>query len=171
MQTTCYCKAAKKLIHIYIIISFKEHLLVWKYKINIDFTHINFGMHVDVFKWRKVSIRYNMIGPEISLQIYCRCISGQLMHIVVVPTSALCCCCQLIHFVVCVTDSLQSLSLFMTCLCRDIDHRGYTNRFLVKNASPIVALYSTSAMEHHQFNHQHPASKLHRYCQYSTSGG
>jgi len=38
-------------------------------------------------------------------------------------------------------------------LCHDLDHRGKTNAFMVKSASPLAAIYSTSTMEHHHFNH------------------
>ena len=46
----------------------------------------------------------------------------------------------------------QSLALFVACLCHDLDHRGKTNAFMVKSASPLAAIYSTSTMEHHHFN-------------------
>ncbi|XP_041358670.1 probable 3',5'-cyclic phosphodiesterase pde-5 isoform X2 [Gigantopelta aegis] len=47
---------------------------------------------------------------------------------------------------------LESLALFVACLCHDLDHRGKTNAFMVKSASPLAAIYSTSTMEHHHFN-------------------
>ncbi|KAL8582930.1 hypothetical protein ACOMHN_006474 [Nucella lapillus] len=47
---------------------------------------------------------------------------------------------------------LQCLALFVACLCHDLDHRGKTNSFMVKSASPLAAVYSTSTMEHHHFN-------------------
>ena len=43
--------------------------------------------------------------------------------------------------------------MFVACLCHDVDHRGYTNQFLTKSHSPLAAIYSTSTMEHHHFNH------------------
>ena len=46
----------------------------------------------------------------------------------------------------------QTLALFVACLCHDLDHRGKTNAFMVKSASPLAAIYSTSTMEHHHFN-------------------
>ncbi|WAR23266.1 PDE5-like protein [Mya arenaria] len=46
----------------------------------------------------------------------------------------------------------QCLALFVACLCHDLDHRGKTNAFMVKSASPLAAIYSTSTMEHHHFN-------------------
>lgn len=42
--------------------------------------------------------------------------------------------------------------MFVACLCHDLDHRGKTNAFMVKSASPLAAIYSTSTMEHHHFN-------------------
>ncbi|XP_064626928.1 probable 3',5'-cyclic phosphodiesterase pde-5 isoform X4 [Lineus longissimus] len=47
---------------------------------------------------------------------------------------------------------LERLALFVACLCHDLDHRGKTNAFMVKSASPLAAIYSTSTMEHHHFN-------------------
>ncbi|XP_021345248.1 probable 3',5'-cyclic phosphodiesterase pde-5 isoform X2 [Mizuhopecten yessoensis] len=47
----------------------------------------------------------------------------------------------------------ESLALFVACLCHDLDHRGKTNAFMVKSASPLASIYSTSTMEHHHFNH------------------
>lgn len=46
----------------------------------------------------------------------------------------------------------ERLALFVACLCHDLDHRGKTNAFMVKSASPLAAIYSTSTMEHHHFN-------------------
>ncbi|XP_052274337.1 probable 3',5'-cyclic phosphodiesterase pde-5 isoform X2 [Dreissena polymorpha] len=46
----------------------------------------------------------------------------------------------------------ECLALFVACLCHDLDHRGKTNAFMVKSASPLAAIYSTSTMEHHHFN-------------------
>lgn len=42
--------------------------------------------------------------------------------------------------------------MFVACLCHDLDHRGKTNAFMVKSASPLAAIYTTSVMEHHHFN-------------------
>ncbi|XP_013384526.1 probable 3',5'-cyclic phosphodiesterase pde-5 [Lingula anatina] len=47
---------------------------------------------------------------------------------------------------------IEALGLFVACLCHDLDHRGKTNSFMVKSASPLAAVYSTSTMEHHHFN-------------------
>ena len=47
----------------------------------------------------------------------------------------------------------QCLALFVACLCHDVDHRGYTNQYMVKSSSPLAGIYSTSTMEHHHFNH------------------
>ena len=47
---------------------------------------------------------------------------------------------------------LQGIALFVACLCHDLDHRGKTNAFMVKSASPLAAIYTTSVMEHHHFN-------------------
>lgn len=47
---------------------------------------------------------------------------------------------------------LETLALYVACLCHDLDHRGKTNAFMVKSASPLAAIYSTSTMEHHHFN-------------------
>ncbi|XP_014663582.1 PREDICTED: LOW QUALITY PROTEIN: probable 3',5'-cyclic phosphodiesterase pde-5, partial [Priapulus caudatus] len=43
-------------------------------------------------------------------------------------------------------------SLLEVKLCHDLDHRGKNNAFMVKSASPLAAIYSTSTMEHHHFN-------------------
>ena len=60
---------------------------------------------------------------------------------------------RLVFFVVKTVSSLfQTLALFVACLCHDLDHRGKTNAFMVKSASPLAAIYSTSTMEHHHFN-------------------
>ncbi|XP_061192599.1 probable 3',5'-cyclic phosphodiesterase pde-5 isoform X5 [Saccostrea echinata] len=48
---------------------------------------------------------------------------------------------------------IESLALYIACLCHDLDHRGKTNAFMVKSAAPLAAIYSTSTMEHHHFNH------------------
>nr|XP_022286923.1 probable 3',5'-cyclic phosphodiesterase pde-5 isoform X4 [Crassostrea virginica] len=48
---------------------------------------------------------------------------------------------------------IECLALYVACLCHDLDHRGKTNAFMVKSASPLAAIYSTSTMEHHHFNH------------------
>ncbi|BFY99328.1 hypothetical protein BsWGS_02368 [Bradybaena similaris] len=47
---------------------------------------------------------------------------------------------------------IESIALFVSCLCHDLDHRGKTNQFMVQSASPLAAIYSTSTMEHHHFN-------------------
>ncbi|KAL5022127.1 hypothetical protein ScPMuIL_001282 [Solemya velum] len=47
---------------------------------------------------------------------------------------------------------MECLSMFVACLCHDLDHRGKTNAYMVKSASPLAAIYSTSTMEHHHFN-------------------
>ncbi|KAI5640915.1 3'5'-cyclic nucleotide phosphodiesterase domain-containing protein [Phthorimaea operculella] len=44
------------------------------------------------------------------------------------------------------------LALFVACLCHDLDHRGYTNKYMSESASPLAAMYSTSTLEHHHFN-------------------
>ncbi|XP_067935026.1 probable 3',5'-cyclic phosphodiesterase pde-5 isoform X2 [Watersipora subatra] len=49
-------------------------------------------------------------------------------------------------------NQLEGLALFVACLCHDLDHRGKTNAFMVKSASPLAAIYTTSVMEHHHFN-------------------
>jgi len=49
-------------------------------------------------------------------------------------------------------SSLERLALFVAALCHDLDHRGKTNAFMVKSASPLAAMYSTSTMERHHFN-------------------
>lgn len=46
----------------------------------------------------------------------------------------------------------QSLALFISTLCHDLDHRGKSNKFMLESESPIAAIYSTSTMEHHHFN-------------------
>lgn len=47
---------------------------------------------------------------------------------------------------------LEILALMIACLCHDLDHRGTTNSFQVKSASPLAQLYSTSTMEHHHLD-------------------
>ncbi|CAF3318661.1 unnamed protein product [Rotaria socialis] len=44
------------------------------------------------------------------------------------------------------------IALFVACLCHDLDHRGKTNAFMVKSASTLASIYSTSTMERHHFN-------------------
>ncbi|CAF4566476.1 unnamed protein product, partial [Didymodactylos carnosus] len=46
----------------------------------------------------------------------------------------------------------QCLALFVACLCHDLDHRGKTNAFMVKSASTLASIYTTSTMERHHFN-------------------
>ncbi|KOB75465.1 putative 3',5'-cyclic phosphodiesterase pde-5 [Operophtera brumata] len=46
----------------------------------------------------------------------------------------------------------QRLALFVASLCHDLDHRGYTNKYMSETASPLAAMYTTSALEHHHFN-------------------
>jgi len=46
----------------------------------------------------------------------------------------------------------QCIALFVACLCHDLDHRGKTNAFMVKSASTLASIYSTSTMERHHFN-------------------
>lgn len=48
--------------------------------------------------------------------------------------------------------SLEELSLLVSCLCHDLDHRGKTNQFLINSKAPLAAMYSTSVLEHHHFN-------------------
>lgn len=47
---------------------------------------------------------------------------------------------------------LESLSLFISCMCHDLDHRGKTNKFMLDTSSPLAAIYTTSTLEHHHFN-------------------
>jgi len=49
-------------------------------------------------------------------------------------------------------SEIEGIALFIACLCHDLDHRGKTNAFMVKSASPLAAIYTTSVMEHHHFN-------------------
>ncbi|XP_041986984.1 probable 3',5'-cyclic phosphodiesterase pde-5 isoform X2 [Aricia agestis] len=49
-------------------------------------------------------------------------------------------------------DYKMRLALFVACLCHDLDHRGYTNKYLNEIASPLAAMYTTSPLEHHHFN-------------------
>ncbi|KAK6166133.1 hypothetical protein SNE40_022897 [Patella caerulea] len=50
-------------------------------------------------------------------------------------------------------QDLEMFALIAACLCHDLDHRGTNNTFQVKVDSPLAALYSTSVMEHHHFDH------------------
>jgi len=47
---------------------------------------------------------------------------------------------------------IECLSLIISCLCHDLDHRGTNNSFQLKASSPLATLYSTSTMEHHHFD-------------------
>ncbi|XP_026500541.2 probable 3',5'-cyclic phosphodiesterase pde-5 isoform X1 [Vanessa tameamea] len=49
-------------------------------------------------------------------------------------------------------DYKMRLALFVACLCHDLDHRGYTNKYMNETASPLAAMYTTSPLEHHHFN-------------------
>ncbi|UYV79496.1 hypothetical protein LAZ67_17002900, partial [Cordylochernes scorpioides] len=49
-------------------------------------------------------------------------------------------------------NELERMSLFVACLCHDLDHRGQTNQFLAATDSPLAAIYTTSTLEHHHFN-------------------
>ncbi len=46
----------------------------------------------------------------------------------------------------------QRLSLYISALAHDLDHRGKNNKFMADTASPLAAIYSTSTMENHHFN-------------------
>jgi len=50
-------------------------------------------------------------------------------------------------------DEIEVFSLFIACLCHDIDHRGTTNSYHVQENSPLAALYSSegSVLERHHF--------------------
>ncbi|CAG5127119.1 unnamed protein product [Candidula unifasciata] len=49
-------------------------------------------------------------------------------------------------------NSLECLTLFVACLCHDLDHRGKTNQYMIQSSSPLAAVYTTSTLEHHHFN-------------------
>ncbi|CAH2985534.1 unnamed protein product [Chilo suppressalis] len=49
-------------------------------------------------------------------------------------------------------DYKRRLALFVASLCHDLDHRGYTNKYMSETASPLAAMYTTSTLEHHHFN-------------------
>ncbi|CAG9782068.1 unnamed protein product [Diatraea saccharalis] len=49
-------------------------------------------------------------------------------------------------------DYTRRLALFVASLCHDLDHRGYTNKYMSETASPLAAMYTTSTLEHHHFN-------------------
>ncbi|VDN52735.1 unnamed protein product [Dracunculus medinensis] len=49
-------------------------------------------------------------------------------------------------------DALESLGLYVACLCHDLDHRGRNNAYMKSMSAPLAAMYSTSVMEHHHFN-------------------
>ncbi|XP_035224844.1 cGMP-dependent 3',5'-cyclic phosphodiesterase-like isoform X2 [Stegodyphus dumicola] len=50
-------------------------------------------------------------------------------------------------------SELESLALFIACLCHDLDHRGTNNNFQVASKSDLAALYCSegSVMERHHF--------------------
>ncbi|KAL5012488.1 hypothetical protein ScPMuIL_011039 [Solemya velum] len=52
-----------------------------------------------------------------------------------------------------VLTRLEQMSLLVSGLCHDVDHRGYNNAFLKKLHLPLAALYSTSIMEQHHYRH------------------
>ncbi|CAM1293641.1 Uncharacterised protein g792 [Pycnogonum litorale] len=52
-----------------------------------------------------------------------------------------------------VFSPVEELSLFVACLCHDLDHRGVNNQFLIKTSSPLASMYTTSPLENHHFNH------------------
>ncbi|ULU13117.1 hypothetical protein L3Y34_015957 [Caenorhabditis briggsae] len=47
---------------------------------------------------------------------------------------------------------LESLALYVSCLCHDLDHRGKNNAYMKSMETPLAAIYSTSVMERHHFN-------------------
>ena len=47
---------------------------------------------------------------------------------------------------------LESLALYIACICHDLDHRGKNNAYMKSMETPLAAIYSTSVMEHHHFN-------------------
>ncbi|GMT26972.1 hypothetical protein PFISCL1PPCAC_18269, partial [Pristionchus fissidentatus] len=49
-------------------------------------------------------------------------------------------------------DPSESLALFISCICHDLDHRGKNNAYMKNMSTPLAAIYSTSVMEHHHFN-------------------
>lgn len=64
--------------------------------------------------------------------------------------------CYLLLKLVPLTDyltDLECLSLFVACLCHDIDHRGTTNSFQVQSKTMLAQLYSSegSVLERHHF--------------------
>ena len=50
-------------------------------------------------------------------------------------------------------DPTETLSLFVACLCHDIDHRGRSNAFQRYAKTPLADLYSTSTLERHHWKH------------------
>lgn len=44
------------------------------------------------------------------------------------------------------------MSLFVACLCHDLDHRGTNSAFLSKTGSPLAKLYCNPIIENHHFN-------------------
>lgn len=47
---------------------------------------------------------------------------------------------------------LQKVSLFVACLCHDLDHRGTNSAFLTKTDSPLAKLYENPIIENHHFS-------------------
>ena len=43
------------------------------------------------------------------------------------------------------------MSLFVACLCHDLDHRGTNSSFLSKTCSPLAMLYTNPIIENHHF--------------------
>lgn len=48
-------------------------------------------------------------------------------------------------------SKFEKFGLLVSCLCHDIDHRGFTNDFLQKSNHPLTSLYPASTMENHHF--------------------
>lgn len=46
----------------------------------------------------------------------------------------------------------QKVSIFVACLCHDLDHRGTNSAFLSKTGSPLADLYCNPIIENHHFN-------------------
>nr|XP_039272935.1 LOW QUALITY PROTEIN: cGMP-specific 3',5'-cyclic phosphodiesterase-like [Styela clava] len=49
-------------------------------------------------------------------------------------------------------DDYERLSLLVSCLCHDLDHRGTNNAFQAKIEHPLARLYSTSTLEQHHYD-------------------
>lgn len=116
---------------------------------------------VDLLLKQNIIFNFKIIYTWFSyLGLFCHCIAI-VMHPNMCKNNEFSYCCDFIYPTMTSFHSfyflfyyflLQSIALFIACLCHDLDHRGKTNQFMKLSASPLAALYTTSTMEQHHFN-------------------